>query len=100
IRQSISTNAPTSEGSADSTSRPSIRSRRIEAISSGLISMVRLVPFLRRLGDALSQFLQPVSNARVQDHVADLHDQATEDVGIHLGLKLHGVAGLLLDLTG
>src|SRR5262245_33301167 len=94
----ISSTVPTSERSADSTSRPSIRSRRIEAISSGLISMLRLVPFLRRLGDALSQFLEPVADARVQHHVPNLHDQAPEDVGVHLRLKLDGVAGLLLDL--
>src|SRR5215211_6752786 len=98
IPSPISSTVPTSERSADSTSMPSIRSRRIDAISSGLISIAAFVPFLRRLGDALSQFLEPASDARIQDHVADLHDQSPENVGIHLPLQLDLVAGLLLDL--
>src|SRR5918996_989677 len=98
IPSPISMTVPTSERSADSTSSPSIRSLRIDAISSGLISMLRLVPFLRRSGDALSQFLEPVSNTRVQDHVADLQHQPAEDVRVDTTLQLNGVAGLLLDL--
>src|SRR3954466_15080951 len=98
IPSPISSTVPTSERSAESVSRPSIRSRRMLAISSGLISMLRLIPFLRRRCDALSQFLEPVANARVQDHVAHLHHQSTEDVGIHAGLELDRVPRLLLDL--
>src|SRR6188508_3296809 len=98
IPSPISSTVPTSERSADSTSRPSMRSRRMLAISSGLISIAAFVPFLRRLGDALSQFLEPVSDARVQDHVAHLHDQPAEDVGVDSALQLDRVAGLLLDL--
>src|SRR3954447_6869803 len=97
IPSPISRTVPTSERSAESVSMPSIRSRRIDAISSGLIS-IAAVPFLRRSGDALSQFLEPVGDARVQDHVSHLHDQPTEDVGVHLALELHLVARLLLDL--
>src|ERR1043165_9848809 len=82
IPSPISRTVPTSERSAESVSMPSIRSRRIDAISSGLISIAAFVPFLRRLGDALSQFLEPVSNARVQDHVSYLHDQPAEDVRV------------------
>src|SRR5215207_7067013 len=98
IPSPISSTVPTSERSADSTSRPSIRSRRMLAISSGLISMWRLVPFLRRLGDALSQFLEPVANTRVQDHVPNLQHQAAEDVRVDPALQLDRIAGLLLDL--
>src|SRR6476659_4373387 len=98
IPSPISSTVPTSERSAESVSRPSIRSRRMLAISSGLISMLRLIPFLRRRRDALSQFLEPVANARVQDHVAHLHDQPAEDVGVDAALELDGVARLLLDL--
>src|SRR3954454_1151194 len=94
----ISSTVPTSERSADPTSMPSMRSRRMLAISSGLISMCGFVPFLRRSGDALSQFLEPVLDARVQDHVAHLHDQAAQDVRVVPALELDRVAGLLLDL--
>src|SRR3954469_6856333 len=98
IPSPISSTVPTSERSAESVSRPSIRSRRMLAISSGLISMLRLIPFLRRRRDAFSQFLEPVANARIQDHVAHLHHQSTEDVGIHAALELDRVPRLLLDL--
>src|SRR4051794_119120 len=94
----ISSTVPTSVRSAESVSMPSIRSLRIDAISSGLISMRLSFPFLRRSGDALSQFLEPVANARVQDHVSHLHDQPAQDVGVALALELDRVAGLLLDL--
>ena len=76
---------PTSERSALPVSIPSIRSRRIDAISSGLISMGVLYPSLRRLGDALSKFLQATADARVQDHVADLQDDAAEDLARRRG---------------
>src|SRR5215204_2143594 len=98
IPSPISRTVPTSERSAESVSMPSIRSRRMLAISSGLISIAAFVPFLRRSGDALSQFFEPVPDARVQDHVPHLHDQPAEDVGVHPALELDLVAGLLLDL--
>src|SRR6478672_6864646 len=103
IPSPISSTVPTSERSADSTSRPSIRSRRMLAISSGLISMLRLVPFLRRLGDALSQFLEPVANARVQDRVTDLlldlGSDPLDDLGIELDRAGHGDAEALVLLV-
>src|SRR4051794_17349609 len=98
IPSPISSTVPTSVRSAESVSMPSIRSRRIDAISSGLISMRLSFPFLRRSGDALSQFLEPVLDARVQDHVSHLYDQPAEDVRIHPALQLDRVARLLLDL--
>src|SRR5262249_2509099 len=76
---------------------PSIRWRRIEAISSGLIS-IYVNASLRRAGDALSKFLQPVSDARVDHHVADLEHEPAEDALVDAALDLHLVAGLLLDL--
>ena len=45
IPSPISSTVPTSERSADSASMPSIRSRRIDAISSGLISIAAFVSF-------------------------------------------------------
>src|SRR5919204_6621759 len=99
IPSPISRTVPTSERSADSTSSPSIRSLRIDAISSGLISICLRHSFgLRRGSDALSQFLEPVTDARVQDHVAHLQHQPTEDVRVDAALELDRVAGLLLDL--
>src|SRR6266545_945756 len=94
----ISSTVPTSVRSAEPVSMPSIRSRRIDAISSGLISIAAFVPFLRRSGDALSQFLEPVPDARIQDHVPHLHDQPAEDFGVHLALELDDLTGLPLDL--
>src|SRR3954452_1332389 len=99
IPSPISRTVPTSERSAESVSRPSIRSRRMLAISSGFISISLRHSFgLRRGSDALSQFFEPVPNARVQDHVAHLHDQPAEDVGVDAALELDGVSRLLLDL--
>src|SRR5680860_1206277 len=71
---------PTSERSALPVSSPSILSRRIDAISSGLISMRVLYASLRRLGDALSKFVQATADARVEHHVAHLQDDAAEDL--------------------
>src|SRR3954454_16531569 len=98
IPSPISRTVPTSERSAESTSRPSIRSLRIDAISSGLISICLRHSFLRRGSDALSQFLEPVPDARVQDHVPHLQDQPTQDVRVDPGGELDRGAGLLLDL--
>src|SRR4029077_12405387 len=98
IPSPISSTVPTSVRSAEPVSMPSIRSRRMLAISSGLISIAAFVPFLRRSGDALSQFLEPVLDARVQDHVPHLHDQPAEDVGVHPALELNRLTGLPLDL--
>src|SRR4051794_17376292 len=89
---------PTSARSADSVSSPSILSRRIDAISSGLMSIGLLSASLRRLSDALSKFLQATADARVEHLVADLQDDAAEDLGVDAAGQLDLLAGLALDL--
>ena len=53
---------------------------------------------LRRLGDALSKFLQASADARVEDHVADLQDDAAEDLLVDATGQVDLLAGLALDL--
>ena len=53
---------------------------------------------LRRLGDALSKFLQATADARVEDHVSDLQDDAAEDLLVDTAGQLDLLAGLALDL--
>src|SRR5665811_601314 len=89
---------PTSERSALPVSSPSILSRRIDAISSGLISMRVLYASLRRLGDALSKFVQATADARVEHHVAYLQDDAAEDLLVDPAGQIDLLAGLPLDL--
>src|SRR6187551_1121063 len=98
IPSATDSTVPTSERSALLVSSPSIRSRRIDAISSGLISMGMLYASLRRLGDALSKFLQATADARVQNHVAHLQDDATEDHAVDAAGQLDLLSGLPLDL--
>src|SRR5258708_3375946 len=98
IPSATDSTVPTSERSALPVSSPSIRSRRIDAISSGLISIGVLYASLRRLGDALSKFLQAIANARVEDHVADLQDDATEDLRVNPACQIDPLIGLALDL--
>jgi ATP-binding protein involved in chromosome partitioning len=76
------------------------------AISSGLIStFINSLNLLRppsaalcRFRDFLSQSFQLVAHARVQNHVANLQDEAPEDVLVDVALELDRLAGLLLDL--
>src|SRR5688572_5877131 len=96
---------PTSERSAASVSRPSIRALRIFEISSGLISTLFSAPCrnsrrarLRSRGDFLSQFFQLAAQARVEDHVAHAQYEAAEDLGIDLGLQVDLPVGLALNL--
>src|SRR4051794_35858504 len=90
---------PTSVRSAEPVSSPSIRSRRMLAISSGLISIFFFPCLLvRRGGDALSKFLQATADARVEDHVADLQDDAAEDLAVDATGEIDLLAGLTLDL--
>src|SRR3954453_22031274 len=89
---------PTSARSADSVSSPSILSRRMLAISSGLMSIGVLYASLRRLSDALSKFLQATADARVEHLVADLQDDAAEDLGVDAARQLDLLPGLALDL--
>src|SRR5918994_3225889 len=93
---------------AASVSSPSIRSRRILAISSGLISTwfsVSLMAnsyvsrFLCRLSDFLSQSFQLVVKAGVQHHVADSQPQTAEDALVHLAAKVDLAVRLTLDLS-
>jgi hypothetical protein len=53
---------------------------------------------LRRLGDALSKFLQAVADARVEDHVSHLQDDAAEDLLVDATGQLDLLAGLAPDL--
>src|SRR5215207_1343669 len=94
----ISSTVPTSERSAAPASIPLMRSLRMLPISSGLISIWVRLPFLRRRGDVLSQFLQAVSEAGVEHHVADLHHQPAEDVVVDFAPQDDTLPGLLLDL--
>src|SRR4051794_22963532 len=90
---------PTSVRSAEPVSSPSIRSRRMLAISSGLISIFFFPCLLvRRGGDALSKFLQATADAGVQNHVADLQDDAAEDLVVDPARELDLLAGLAFDL--
>src|SRR5215207_9145942 len=90
---------PTSVRSAEPVSSPSIRSRRMLAISSGLISIFSLPCLLvRRGGHALSKFLQATADARVQDHVADLQDDAAEDPVVDRAREVDLLPGLAFDL--
>src|SRR3954451_24190441 len=98
IPSATDSTVPTSERSALPVSSPSILSRRMLAISSGLISIAVLYASLRRLGDALSKFLQASADARVEDHVSHLQDDAAEDLAVDAAGQLDLLAGLALDL--
>src|SRR3954454_19082340 len=87
---------PTSARSAPSVSSPSMRSRRMLAISSGLIST--FVYSLCRFRDFFSQSFQLVADARVQDHVANLQHDPPEHALVDIGLQLDRLPGLVLDL--
>src|SRR5919204_2574309 len=108
IPSATESTVPTSARSAPSVSSPSIRSRRILAISSGLISIGCLslvavatasaVRCLGRLGHLLSQSLQLAVQARVEHHVPDSQHEAADDAVVDLALKLDRLPGLTLDL--
>src|SRR6478752_999734 len=53
---------------------------------------------MRRLRDALSKFLQATADARVEDLVADLQDDATEDLTIDPAGEVDLLPGLTFDL--
>ena len=98
IPSATDSTVPTSVRSALAVSIPSILSLRIDAISSGLISIGCSIASLRRLRDALSKFLQATADARVEDHVADLQDDAAEDLAVDATGELDLLTGLPLDL--
>src|SRR6478752_7745148 len=95
IPSATDSTVPTSERSALSVSIPSIRSRRIDSISSGLVSIWLLfLPASRRLSDALSKFLQATADARVEDHVPYLKHDAAEDLVVDAAGEVALVVGL------
>src|SRR5829696_2899175 len=98
IPSATDSTVPTSVRSALAVSIPSILSLRIDAISSGLISIGCSFPSLRRLRDALSKFLQATADAGVEDHVADLQDDSPEDLAVHAAGELHLLTGLAFHL--
>src|SRR4051794_27420765 len=88
---------PTSDSSAPPSSpRPSMRLLRMLVISSGFIC-TRIAPVLGGPRHLLAKLLEPVADARVQDHVANPHHEAAQHVRVHLGLQVHVAACLLLD---
>src|ERR1700747_874038 len=84
---------PTSARSV-STSYCSIRSRRIEVISSGL----RLTALSSRLHEFVSQSFQSPAHARVDAQRAHLEDDAAHQAGVDLPRRLDLAAGRLLHL--
>src|ERR1700712_1834589 len=92
---------PTSVSSASPWSRPLMRLLRIEVISSGLICM-SLKGLLKDYwsdagGDRAPQALQPGPDRGVEDLVADLQDDAADDLGVDRGGQLDVASGLLAD---
>src|SRR3954469_17792273 len=78
-----------------STSNFSIRSFRIDVISSGRSFISVSAPCVRQFG---AKSFEPAAHARVEPHRSGLEDDASDQVWIHLALGLHGPAGGLLDL--
>ena len=82
IPSPISSTVPTSERSADSTSRPSIRSRRMLAISSGLISMYGFRSFpTPRWATLFLSFSSLFRMLASRTMLPTCSDQTAEDVG-------------------
>ena len=65
-----------------SSSSPSMRLLRMEVISSGLICMRCCGSLMPPRGRLLSKVLEAVADGGVEDGVADLQDEAAEDVGV------------------
>src|SRR5579862_8416280 len=78
-----------------STSNFSIRSFRIEVISSGRSFILLSAPCVRQF---VAKSFEPAAHARVEPHRSGLEDDASDQVWVHLALGLHGPAGGLLDL--
>src|SRR3954447_21259282 len=85
---------PTSARST-STSKFSIRSLRIEVISSGLSFTGESAP----CGcEFVAEALEAAADAGVDPHRADLEDEAADQVGVDRARRLDLTAGGLLDL--
>src|SRR4051812_47677830 len=85
---------PTSARST-STSKFSIRSFRIEVISSGLSFTGESAPCGRKF---VAEALEAAADAGVDSHRADLQDEAADQVGVDRACRLDLAAGRLLDL--
>src|SRR5215469_3561347 len=83
---------PTSARSV-STSYCSIRSRRIEVISSGLSFKAFSAPH-----EFVSQSFQSSADARIDAQRARLQDDAADEVGVDLPGRLDLASGRVLDL--
>src|SRR6478672_6106560 len=78
----------------DSTSNFSIRSRRIDVISSGR-SFIRLsAPCVRQV---VAKSFEPAAHARVEPHRSGLEDDASDQVWVNVPLGLHLAARSRLD---
>src|SRR4051794_6298931 len=87
--------APTSARSV-STWNFSIRSLRIDVISSGRNFIVRSAPCVRQV---LAKSFEPAAHARVEPHRSGLEDDASDQVWVHLALRLDLAAGSGFDLV-
>src|SRR5215216_3361639 len=83
---------PTSVRSAWPSSRPSMRLLRMDVISSGLICMDLL-----GLHNGAAKLVESIADGGVEDRVADLDDDAAQDVGLHAGGELDLATGLVGD---
>src|SRR3954447_10539548 len=93
---------PTSDRSALSASRPSMRLLRMEVISSGLICMASgswlLGSVLGGARDLLAQLFETAADRGVEHLVADPHNDAAQDVRLDGRRELDLAARLLGDL--
>src|SRR5215216_6678000 len=83
---------PTSVRSAWPSSSPSMRLLRMDVISSGLICMNLLGP-----EDLSSELFKSVADRCIEHRVADLDDDAAQDVRVHAGGDVDLAIGLLGD---
>src|SRR5215203_1983986 len=104
----IERTVPTSARSALPVSMPSMRWRRIDEISSGLMSICSVSPlskwflvagaFSGCLCDLSTQLVQAVADAAVQHPITDLEHQAADDRVVYPARQLDRLPRLLLDL--
>src|SRR6478672_3900401 len=78
----------------DSTSNFSIRSFRIEVISSGRSFISVSAPCVRQV---VAKSFQPAAHARVEPHRSGLEDESSDQVWVNVPFGLHLATGGLLD---